>query len=139
MEAPESKWPYIATYLEANLYAFRWNHYKERKRDKAEDADKGPKLLEEVAKGKKRTHEENKHSRKQDLSKMACLERPWNEQTCSSSAGASALTCISSIAWREVYSFIYVVRIMCSLYLNYNCSQKVCQRRTARLHHLSYY
>ena len=67
LKSPESKWSYIATYLDANLYAFRWNHYKERKREEAEDLDKGPKLLEEGAIGTKRTHEENKHSRKQDL------------------------------------------------------------------------
>ena len=91
-------------YLEANLYAFRWDHYKERKREEAEDENNWSKFLEEEVKGTKRTHEENKHSRKQDLSKMACLERPWNEQMSSSSACASSSTCISSTGWREVYS-----------------------------------
>ena len=71
LEAPESKWPYIAMYLEANLYVFRWDHYKERKREEAEDEDNWSKFLEEGLKGQKRTHEENKHSRKQDLSKMS--------------------------------------------------------------------
>ena len=105
MEAPESKWPYIATYLDANLYAFRRNHYKERERNESEDLDKGPKPQDEGTKETKRTHEENKHSRKQDLSKMTCLERPWNEQMPSSWTCSSAcVACNSSIDWREVYS-----------------------------------
>ena len=28
LEAPESKFPSNEMYLEANLYAFRWNYYK---------------------------------------------------------------------------------------------------------------
>ena len=105
-EAPESKWPYMATYLEANLYEFRWSRFKERNREEEEDEDNWSKFLEAGLKGTKRAHEENKHSRKQDLSKMACLERPWNEQMSSSSACASSSACISSIGWREVYSLI---------------------------------
>ena len=104
LECPKSKWPYIEMYFETNLYAFRWNHYKKRKCEIAEDEDNWSKFLEKKEKGTMRTHKENKHSRKQDISKMACLKRPWNEQMCSSSASASSSTCISSIGWREIYS-----------------------------------
>ena len=72
LECPESNWPYIESNLEANLYALCWNHYKKRKREEVEDEVNLSKFLEEGLKGTKRTHKENKHSRKQDLSKMAC-------------------------------------------------------------------
>ena len=75
-EAPESKWPYIATYLETNLYEFRWSHFKKRNRKEKEDKDNWSKFLEARLKGTKRAHEEKKHFRKQDLSKMTCLVRP---------------------------------------------------------------
>jgi hypothetical protein len=98
LEAPdsESNWPYIAMFLSPNLVPFCFSFIKLIKKIEKENESESEE--EEV---QPNSLKRAKRPRKQDLSKVPGLDKPWDEQASASSA--SSTMAISMIAWREVY------------------------------------
>ena len=97
LEAPESKFPYIEMFLEANLFAFSWDFYNEQMRKKAGEEEEVEELEKET-RGSKRAYTISKRTRKQDFSQF---ELPWDEKLCSSACTTSSRA--SPPKWREVF------------------------------------